>query len=203
MSKGKRYKKQEKRLNNFLIFYLIIVVFTFVNYTISRYSAKTGTTAIINTAKFNITVNDKKIGQEEKFDLLLSPTNNTINNKLVPDSEGYFEITINPAQTHVSLEYEIVFDLTKINTENRKITLTSYSLDNGETLIPMPTGNKIVREINLKENSTGFTAEDTVTLRVFWEWKQDTDIVNPTFENTAIHVTSIIKQKITNESENV
>lgn len=208
MNKGKRYKKQEKRLNNFLIFYLIIVLFTFVNYTFSRYTATTESTATIEVAKFNIVVNDKKLGQEEKFNLLLSSAENVYNNKLVPDTEGYFEIAINPDETHVSLEYEIAFDLTEINSEiinenneTRNITLTGYSIDDGNTIIDMPTNNIITGEINLEENSTGFLAEDTVTLKVFWEWKQD--IINPTFENSTIQVTSTIKQKVTNGSENV
>ena len=200
MNKGKRYKKKQRRFNNFLIFYLILVLVTVVNYSFSKYSATVEGTADIKTAKFNIMVNNKKLGEEENFNLVLSSAENTFNNKIVPGSEGYFEIIINPSETHVNLDYEITFDLSKINTENRTINLTKYSLDKGNTFIEMPANNKINGEIQLKNKETGFTENDIVTLRVYWQWIQD--IINPTFENTTIQVTSIIKQKVTNRSEN-
>lgn len=201
MGKGRRYKKKEKKVNNFFVFYLIIVLITFINYSFSRYTATSGATATIKTAKFNIVVNEKELGKEEKFNLLLSPTNNTYNDKIAPDSEGYFEISINPSETYVSLEYEILFDMTKINSEGRTITLVKYTLDKGNTYIEMPIDNKINGDILLNENGAGFTTEDTVILRVYWEWTQD--IINPTFENTTIQVTAIIKQKVSNGSESV
>lgn len=200
MNKGKRYKKKQRRFNNFLIFYLILVLVTVVNYSFSKYSATVEGTADIKTAKFNIMVNNKKLGEEENFNLVLSSAENTFNNKIAPGSEGYFEIIINPSETHVNLDYEITFDLSKINTENRTINLTKYSLDKGNTFIEMPANNKINGEIQLKNKETGFTENDIVTLRVYWQWIQD--IINPTFENTTIQVTSIIKQKVTNRSEN-
>lgn len=200
MNKGKRYKKKQRRFNNFLIFYLILVLVTVVNYSFSKYSATVEGTADIKTAKFNIMVNNKKLGEEENFNLVLSSAENTFNNKIAPGSEGYFEIIINPSETHVNLDYEIIFDLSKINTENRTINLTKYSLDKGNTFIEMPANNKINGEIQLKNKETGFTENDIVTLRVYWQWIQD--IINPTFENTTIQVTSIIKQKVTNRSEN-
>ena len=203
-----RTKKQEKRLGSFLICYVIIVVFSFVSFTFSRYTATTNSEAIIEIAKFNILVNDKDIMQEQNFNLALSSAGNTYNNKLAPDSQGYFEISINPADTQVSLEYEIAFDLTKINNEiinsnneKRNITLTGYSVDGGNTITTISQNNTIYGEINLEEGSTGFLAEDTVVLRVYWKWEQD--IVNPTFENQTIGVTAIIKQKIANGSENI
>lgn len=192
MAKGKRYIKKKKRISNFAVFYLLIVIVAFANYSFSRYTATTESNATIQIAKFNVYINDKKLGEEEKFNLSLSG-----NNKLVPDSEGYFEININPAETHVSLEYEILFDISKLNSENRKIKLTKYSLDNGNTFITMPSNNKITGEILL--NGVAFKKSDMVTLRVYWEWKQD--ITNPTFNNTAITVTSTVKQKVSNMEE--
>jgi len=203
-----RAKRRKKRLSSFLMFYLIIVLFTFVSFTFSRYTATTDSQATIQIAKFNIFVNNKDIMQEQKFNLALSSAGNVYNNKLAPDSEGYFEISINPDGTHVSLEYEIAFDLTEINSEiinsnneKRNITLTGYSIDGGNTILDISQNNTIYGEINLREGSTGFVAEDTVVLKVYWEWEQD--IINPTFENQTIEVTSIVKQKIGNGSGNI
>lgn len=206
MSREKRYlKMRRKRFTNFLTLYFILIVFTFSNYTFSRYTATTESTATIEVAKFNIVVNGQDILQKQKFNLLLSSAQNVYNNKLVPDSQGYFEIVINPAGTHVSLEYELAFDLSKINNEiinenneKRNIVLTGYSVDGGNRILDISDNNIIKGEINLKENSTGLLEEDKVVLRVYWEWQQD--IVNPTFENQIIEVTSIVKQKISDRS---
>lgn len=205
MYRGKRYKSksQKNRMNNFLLFYLIIVLFTFVNYTFSKYTSTTVSTATIKVAKFNIKINDKKLGEEEKFNLLLSSAgDNVYKNKLVPDSEGYFEIEINPEGTHVNLEYEIIFDLSKINSEvinsngdKRNIVLTGYTIDEGNTILNMPANNTIKGEM-IFNSSNGFSAADAITLKVYWEWAQD--IINPTFENPIITVTSTVKQKVSN-----
>lgn len=190
-------EKPKKRINAYLVFYLIIIVFAFINYTFSKYTVTTETASRAEIAKFQIAVNGtevKQSEQQENFDL-------TLDKKLVPDSSGYFEVAINPDGTQVNLEYELDFDLTEINAENnRNIVLTEYSLDGGTTKTAI-SDNKISGEITLDENASGFTDQDTITARVYWEWNQD--ITNPTFENTTIQTTALIKQKITDGSENV
>ena len=201
--KQNKNKLQKNKINNFLVIYLIIVLFTFGNYTFSKYTSTSEATATIKVAKFNVTVNDKKLGKEEKFNLLLNSSgDNVYKDKLLPDSEGYFEIEINPDGTHVNLEYEINFDLSKINSEiinenndTRNIVLTGYSIDEGNTILNMPANNTIKGEMIFK-NSEGFLTSDAITIRVYWEWVQD--IINPTFENPIITVTSTVKQKVSN-----
>lgn len=199
MSKGKRFKtKKKKRLVNFIAFYTILVFFMFINYTFSRYTVTTGKTATIEIAKFTIKVNETTVEQSNTFGLKLSPTTNTADNKISPDSTGYFDIEIDPTGTEVSLEYHISFDLTSIQNVSRKITLTQYSLDNGATTIEMPIDNIITGEILLDSNSsTGFTSSDKITVRVYWEWEED--IINPTItdlKTQTIDATATIKQKI-------
>lgn len=199
MSKGKRFKtKKKKRLVNFIAFYTILVFFMFINYTFSRYTVTTGKTATIEIAKFTIKVNETTVEQSNTFGLKLSPTTNTADNKISPDSTGYFDIEIDPTGTEVSLEYHISFDLTSIQNVSRKITLTQYSLDSGATTIEMPIDNIITGEILLASNSsTAFTSSDKITIRVFWEWTED--ITNPTItdlKTQTIDVTATIKQKI-------
>lgn len=190
-------EKPKKKVNSFLIMYLILIIFAFMNYTFSKYTVTTEGSSRAEVANFQIVVNGTQVKQsvqEESFDLVLDK-------KLVPDSSGYFEVAINPDGTQVDLEYELSFDLTEINAENsRNIVLTGYSINGGEQKNDI-TDNKITGEINLAENSTGFTEENIVTARVYWEWKQD--ITNPTFENTSIQTTALIKQKVADGSESV
>lgn len=196
MTRRRRRRKvniKEKRNYNFIMFYLVIVVFTFVNYTFSRYTATSESTATIKTARFNIAVNQNMLVEEEKFNLLLvSNTGNTYNNKLAPDSTGYFEIVIDPSGTHVSLEYEVIFDISNMVNEGKMVVLTGYSLDKGTSIIQMPEDSKIAGEILL--DGTVFTSDDAVTLRVYWQWQQD--LTNPAVGGETIQVTSTIKQKI-------
>lgn len=216
MSKGKRYKKSEKRFANFFLFYLVILCFVFVNYTFSRYTATTNVIPTTSAAKFYIQVNDGKLGEQETFNIDLGTIKNTINNKISPDSNGKFDIVINPDTTQVSLEYEIKIDLsdikeTPVNAKGDKINidLTGYSLNEESEVrnIQTTTENGIAiyqinGEINLNdsknENKDGFIKEDQVTIKVYWKWEQD--IENPTFSdnitNRFIKITTEIKQKI-------
>lgn len=216
MSKGKRYKKSEKRFANFFLFYLVILCFVFVNYTFSRYTATTNVIPTTNAAKFYIQVNDGKLGEQETFNIDLGTIENTINNKISPDSNGKFDIVINPDTTQVSLEYDIKIDLsnikeTPVNAKGDKINidLTGYSLNEESEVrnIQTTTENGIAiyqinGEINLNdsknENKDGFIKEDQVTIKVYWKWEQD--IENPTFSdnitNRFIKITTEIKQKI-------
>lgn len=190
-------KKPKNKINNFLIMYVILIIFAFMNYSFSKYTSTGDGIARAEVANFQIAVNGTEVTQsvqQENFDLNLSQ-------KLVPDSTGYFEVEINPNGTQVDLEYELSFDLTELNSENnRNIQLTEYSLDGGTTKYAV-TDNKISGEINLAENERTFSEEDIVTARVYWSWNQD--ITNPTFNNTNIQTTALIKQKIAEGSENV
>lgn len=216
MSKGKRYKKSEKRFANFFLFYLVILCFVFVNYTFSRYTATTNVIPTTNAAKFYIQVNDGKLGEQETFNIDLGTIENTINNKISPDSNGKFDIVINPDTTQVSLEYDIKIDLsnikeTPVNAKGDKINVAiiGYSLNEEsevreiQTIIENGiTMYQINGEINLSdsknENKDGFIKEDQVTIKVYWKWEQD--IENPTFSdnitNRFIKITTEIKQKI-------
>lgn len=208
MDKNEKYlREKRKRWIDFFISYMILVFFIFSNFTLSRYSAKSDTTVSLEVAQFKVKVNQEDIMQTKTFDLALSPTSNTLNNKLAPDSEGYFDIEINPDGAQVSLEYEITFDLTQV--ENTEIDLKNYTVDytsnyNDEnvqkTFIDVPENNVITGDIKLSENTTnGFTGSDAITIRVYWEWHEDITITDSTLPNITqknIKTTCLVKQKI-------
>lgn len=196
MAKGKRFKtKKKSRLKNFLYFYLVIVVVMFANYTFSRYTATSNSTTTTNVAKFSVKVNDINLNEEQYFNLKLSPTTNTYNGKIAPDTTGDFEIEIDPTDTEVSLEYTLKINVTNFN---NKLVLQNYSVDNGTTFVAIPEDSIIKGEINLPENAnSGFKSEDKVIIKVYWKWEED--ITNPTLKdlkNKTISITSTIKQKI-------
>lgn len=207
MSKDEKFLRDRKRRwTDFFIFYMILVFFVFSNFTLSKYSAKSEATVTLNVAQFKVKINEEDIMQTKAFDLALSPTSNTLNNKLAPDSEGYFDIEINPDGAQVSLDYEIELDLSQI--ENTNINLKNYTVDytsnySDETekeFIDVPENNKITGDIKLPENAkTGFTTEDAITIRVYWEWNEDIVITGTTMPDITqknIKATCVVKQKI-------
>lgn len=197
MYRGKRYKKVKKKCFNFFMFYIVIAVLIFSSYTFSKYTTAIEDNAVASVAKFSIEVNNKDIKTEKTFEIELNSDKNinTYNNKIAPDTEGFFEIEINPTGTEVSLEYEITFNLTGIN---GSLQLTKYIVNGGNE--ENITDNVINGMILLPTTEHAFTENDKVNIRIYWEWKED--IVNPTFTNTNITVNSTIQQIINKNGVN-
>ena len=182
--------RSRKRISNFLIFYLMIVVLFFANYTFSKYTEVISPETSVGIAKFNVEVNNSILGEETTFDIKLSQNSNTYNNKIAPESNGFFEIEIDPTGTETSLEYKFTFNMENLNSN---IHLTKYTINNGSDL--SITDNIIQGDIKLPSSGHGFTKDDLVNLKVYWEWNGE-DIVNPSISNDNIEVSSVIRQKI-------
>ena len=191
MSKGKRYKKSEKRYSTFFLFYAVVAVLSFASFTFSRYITTANVDDVaISVAKFNVKVNGQYIGADTPFYLQLSQNTNTYNNKIAPDVQnGHFEIVIDPTSTEVSLEYEFTFNVANID---QNVHLVKYTVNDGEEQNIVD--NMIKGEILLPDNTKGFEEKDTIIIKVYWEWNED--IVNPTIGNNNISVISVVKQKI-------
>ncbi len=190
MATKKKYRLK-KKVKNFLIFYSFICVVFISSYTFSRYITATSGNLELKIARFNVLVNDTNVLADNPFILNLSPNSNTLNNKIVPNTTGYFEIIINPNGTEVSLEYEFNFDLSKLD-EN--FHLTKFVLNDKDEILL--TDNVVKGDLLLPSTSQGFTESDALNIKVYWEWNEEEDIVNPVISSKNIVVTSVIKQKI-------
>ncbi len=193
MAEGKRFKKRQKRYIYFFLLYIALVVLIFVNYTFSRYTETTETALTVSPAKFTAKVNGIEVGSDEPFVLNLSSTNNnTYGNKIAPSlKEEYFEIEIDPTGAEVSIEYKLIFDLTN----HPDIKLTKYTKDNGLTFKEI-TDNTIRDDKDLPNQDLGFTADDKINLKIYWEWNTDITNPNPQSIETDIPVIAVISQKI-------
>lgn len=202
----RRVSKKKKRWINFLSMYLIFVFFVLSNFTLSRYSGKTEATTTLKVAKFSAKVNQEDVQEKKEFTLNLSQNLNSLNNKLTPDSEGYFDIEINPEGAQVSLDFELIFDMAEL--KNTNVDLKKYTIDYTENyknntemnVLEIPENNIITGEIILDDTHIdGFTANDRITVRVFWQWNEDIYITKNSVQNIAgknIKTTCIVKQKI-------
>lgn len=187
----KEKSKLMNRIIKFVIVYILICLTFVASYSFSRYAV----TIYVNSypfqiAKFNVTVNEQNIDSNIPLQVKLSSNSNTYNDKIAPDEQGkYFEIKIDPTGTEVNLEYELTFDLR--NTA-KNIQLIKYTVNDGQDLTI--TNNTIKGNIILSNKEKGFQQEDTINIKVYWEWNEE--IINPVITNDDMNVTCIVKQKI-------
>lgn len=204
MLDNKKYKEiRRKRLNNFLLFYTFIILFLCFNMTISKYGAIGKANSNISIAAWKIKINNENIETSNTFVL----NNNqqtagaqTTNNKIAPDSNGYFEIILDLSDTEVSIDYKLEIDTSILEKNGISLQLTGYSI-NGGTINQIEnntiSGEKILREVNGK--IIKFTEEDNCNIKIYWNWTAD--IENPEFtgESLKINVNAIVQQKLGDE----
>lgn len=183
-------KSSRRKYANFFLFYILMFIIIFVSYSFARYSIVATSNSTITIAKFNVKVNDTSIKKNEKFDLKLSSkVQKTTDNKLAPGNNGYFEITIDPTGTEVSLEYQ--FNLTFSNTG---IGVKGYSINDGNMV--NNSNSTITGTINLPTTSKAFEAKDKVSIKIYCDWKNSADINASTVEQASVNVSAIIAQKV-------
>jgi len=113
-----------------LFLILTILISLFLIYKISEtyalfYSESEGRVSE-KLGNWTIKVNNKDVsnGIIEQFNveqLKLESDQNVKEGKIAPGLEGSFSITIDPTDTDVSIRYDIVFDMSLLNTENIKL----------------------------------------------------------------------------------
>ncbi len=195
MKKGRRYKRSTKRLLNFLWFYITLSLLLIFMYTFSGYVAKVNPEGVAKTAKFNVKVNDKDILENREFIVNLNSNSNAYSEKLLPGTNGYFDLEINPAGTEVSLEYEFKFNLEELN-ENFK--LLYFTINDDETHYDI-TDNIVKEVLLLPSDNTAFTDEQKTDLKVYWSWDEQEDIYNPDISSLNyknIKVLATVKQMV-------
>lgn len=89
----------------------------------------------INTAKWNIKINDNLLGDTTSFvvdGIKIEENDYTKENKLAPGLTGYFDILIDPTDTDVSIKYTISFDFSNVP---EGIDVLGVAETSGDTLI--------------------------------------------------------------------
>ena len=195
MAKRKKYRLK-KRVKNFLIFYTFICILFLSNYTLSRYIESTEETVGIDIAKFKVTVNDINVSDGIPIQFNFSDNSTFVKGKVVPNGKGYFEFTINPDGTEVSLEYEIKFMLEELDEDFK---LEYFTINDGETHYDITDGNIAKKDLLLPTTEKGFTDADKINIKVYWYWDEQDEILNPDidiYDNKDMNILVIVKQKI-------
>ena len=198
MNLKERYKTRGKRrIIKFFAFYLFFAFLLIVYSSYSRYTIIEEGTPKAYIASWKVEINNQDITDKQTLTNVIelvpdSTIQTTTDNKLAPGKSGHFDLIINPAETEVAVEYNINFDTTNLPTG---IELTRYKIveDNiSENLI----NSNIVGQINLTNREQALSENDKKTIRVYWEWKEDTVDIPIEGTNYNISVTINLQQKI-------
>lgn len=203
---------KERVINNKLIYVfaiLLIAIMMIASVSYSRYLTTTSANGKVGLAKFAVEVNGVDVTTDELFTLGLGDdlTTNSLEDKMVPGSQGTFMIEIDPAGSEVALEYEFSFDTTKLPT-GVKITDVDAEGSNGNQVTqPTLEDNKVTGVINLPGSGEALTSDNTIHVEIGWEW-EDVEIevpkdgltASPDVPGTTIDVTGIVRQRIRTEA---
>lgn len=175
--------KNKKRIKQFIFLYSILVIFFVIYSTFAKYENRSEGYTKIAVANWNISLNGKLLTNNNATlvdSIKLIPTtgidnigtnsdgNNSI--KIKPGQAGYFDIEIDPTDTEVSLWYRITLDLSNSNLPEG-LSISSYSLNMGNTTIALPDDNTVSNEI-LLDGKDKLTNDDMQVIRYYWSWDE-------------------------------
>ena len=153
-----------------LLSILFLIVFVYTVYNIYETYALLETDEIVtndfNTANWNILINDTLLGEGSStflVDKIKIDDNSFVKeNKLAPGTSGYFDISIDPSSTDVSIKYDVSFDFSKVL---QGIDIVSIKETSGSSLIK--TGeNTYTNVITLKEIKEN--KKNNIRVNVVW-----------------------------------
>lgn len=198
MNLKERYKTRGKRrIIKFFAFYLFFAFLLIVYSSYSRYTIIEEGTPKAYIASWKVEINNQDITDKQTLTNVIelvpdSTIQTTTDNKLAPGKSGHFDLIINPEGTEVAVEYNINFDTTNLPTG---IELTRYEIVEDNTSENLINSN-IVGQINLTNREQALSENDKKTIRVYWEWKEDTVDIPTEGTNYNISVTINLQQKI-------
>ncbi len=153
-----------------LLSILFLIVFVYTVYNIYETYALLETDEIVtndfNTANWNILINDTLLGEGSStflVDKIKIDDNSFVKeNKLAPGTSGYFDISIDPSSTDVSIRYDVSFDFSKVP---QGIDIVSIKETSGSSLIKTGenTYTNVITLNEIKENK-----KNNIRVNVVW-----------------------------------
>lgn len=145
-----------------------------LTYTYSKYVTGTNGNASVRIARWNLTVNNQDIVNNNNFSSVISPVfpgnSNISSGVIAPTAEGYFDIVIDGSNTDVSFSYTITTS-DNANSAVSDLVLSGYSIDGGERQDVSSTNGQISITNSILYNDV----DKNVSLRVYFMWNDDSD----------------------------
>lgn len=198
MKLKERYKtKGKRRFIRFIIFYLFFAILLIMTSTFSRYATIQEGQPKAYIANWAVKINNEDITNKTTLSNVItlvpdSMKETTTDNKIAPGKYGHFDLIINPTGTEVAVEYTISLDVTNLP---QGIVLTNYEIIE-DSIFQSFTDTNIVGEINLSNKEQALSENDKKTIRVYWEWKEDSTYIPTEDDSYDISVMINIRQKL-------
>ena len=145
-----------------------------LTYTYSKDVTGTSGNASVRIARWNLTVNNQDIVNNNNFSSVISPVfpgnSNISSGVIAPTAEGYFDIVIDGSNTDVSFSYTITTS-DNANSAVSDLVLSGYSIDGGERQDVTSTNGQISITNSILYNDV----DKNVSLRVYFMWNDDSD----------------------------
>lgn len=145
-----------------------------LTYTYSKYVTGTSGNASVRIARWNMTVNNQDIINNNDFSAVIEPVfpgnSNISSGVIAPTAEGYFDIVIDGSNTDVSFSYTIT---TSDNADSAvsDLVLSGYTIDGGERQTVTSTNGQISITNSILYNDV----DKNISLRVYFMWNDDSD----------------------------
>lgn len=198
MKLKERYKtKGTRKVIRFIIFYLFFAILLIITSTFSRYATIQEGQPKAYIANWDVKINNEDITNKTTLSNVItlvpdSMKETTTDNKIAPGKYGHFDLIINPTGTEVAVEYTISLDVTNLP---QGIVLTNYEIIE-DSIFQSFTDTNIVGEINLSNKEQALSENDKKTIRVYWEWKEDSTYIPTEDDSYDISVMINIRQKL-------
>lgn len=200
MNLKERYKSRgKKRVIRFFISYLFLALLLILYSTFSKYATIEEGQPKAVIANWNVKINNEDITSQQTLSNIITlipetTRQTTTDNKLAPGQSGCFDIIIDPSQTEVAIEYTINFDTTNLP---QGIILTNYEIIE-DNISANFMNTSITGEINLNSTEQALSESDKKTIRIYWEWEENSTDIPTREENYDISVTINVRQKLEN-----
>ena len=161
----------KKKITILLVISILLLVVFVSSYTYALFESNITSDVETTVANWNIKINNSSIinGTSESFvidSLNYTQTDSNVRNgKFAPGIEGYYDITIDPTDTDVSIKYNVLID--ELEAENLKIdrvelisggTITKEDDTHYSGIIPL--SNKVVHRIRVYLVWTDYNTEE-------------------------------------------
>lgn len=174
------YKTLNKRRSHVVSYCLVIFLVTLLFVTsnsYARYISRGTTYLAMSVAKWCLEVNGVNVTSQtttinDEINLIITE-NATQDGAIQAGQKGYFDISIDPKYTEVSLSYRINIDTSNLPSN---IVLTKYSINNFDTKFDMPSNNTFEGQI-LLNNNVALSNLDKKVYRIYWEWPSSDPLI--------------------------
>lgn len=174
------YKTLNKKKRHVISYFLAILFVTLLFVTsnsYARYISSGNAYLAMPVAKWCLEVNGINVTPHtttinDEINLIVTE-GATQDGTVQAGQKGYFDISIDPKYTEVSLSYRINIDTSNLPSN---IVLTKYSINDLETKFNMPNNNTFEGQILLNDN-LALTNLDEKVYRIYWEWPSSNALV--------------------------